>query len=187
MKNKKGFTLIELIIVITLISIVSVVSYAPYNYYKNKVKLRNTASKITQLLYESKNKAINWTVWSDWNVSIWVFFDSSLDNKSEIKVFSYPYNYATWSISFIENSDIKKIKTFYLDDWIQIDNIEWLENLLLVFRSITGEVNYYTWHWSVRSTIVDDKIDINISYKGASSRNLNKKISYSTYTNVTDY
>jgi prepilin-type N-terminal cleavage/methylation domain-containing protein len=59
MKTKKGFTLIELVITITIITIVSMVSYAPYNYYKNKSKLKNSASKITQLLYDSRNMAVN--------------------------------------------------------------------------------------------------------------------------------
>jgi Tfp pilus assembly protein FimT len=48
-----------MIIVMTIIAIVSMVSYAPYNYYKNKSKLKNSASKITQLLYDSRNMAVN--------------------------------------------------------------------------------------------------------------------------------
>ncbi len=187
MKNKKGFTLIELVVVITIIGIVSVVSYAPYNYYKNKVKLKNSASKITQILYESRNKAINWSVWEYWNVSVGVYFDSNWLKKWEANVFSYPYNYATGSISYIENTDIKKIKTLILDNGVQFDEIEWLDNLLFVFDAITWKVHYYSWNWWVRSIISEDEININISYKWATSRNLKKEISYFTYTNVIDY
>jgi len=59
MKSKKGFTLIELMIVTTIIFIISMATYAPYNYYAKKAKLKNTASKISQILYDSRNMALN--------------------------------------------------------------------------------------------------------------------------------
>jgi hypothetical protein len=90
-------------------------------------------------------------------------------------------------ISYIENSDIKKIKTLKLDKWIELDSIEWWENLLFYFDAITWKVTYYRWDWLVRTEISDKEIDINFSYKGSTNRNLNKTISYFTYTNVIDY
>jgi Tfp pilus assembly protein PilE len=46
-------------IAITIMAIITLVSYAPYNYYKKKMKLKNTASQITQILYDARNKAVN--------------------------------------------------------------------------------------------------------------------------------
>jgi prepilin-type N-terminal cleavage/methylation domain-containing protein len=59
MVTKKAFTLIELIITITIVAILTMLSYAPYNYYQNKSKLKITTREISQLLYESRNIAVN--------------------------------------------------------------------------------------------------------------------------------
>jgi len=185
MKSKKWFTLIELMIVITIIAIVSMVSYAPYNYYKNKAKLKNTASKITQLLYDSRNMAVNGMVGSMWNVSVWVYFDSN--NNNEINVYSYPHNINQADIDYVEWWDIKKIKSIYLDKWIQIDWIEGMDNLLFYFDSISWDVKYYNWNWWVRTLIPDDEVVIDFSYNWSTSPNLKKTISYFTSTNIIDY
>ncbi len=185
MKSKKWFTLIELVIAFTIVAIVSMASYAPYNYYRNKAKLKNTASKITQTLYEARNMAVNWIVWIDWNVSIWVFFDTI--NNNQINIYSYPHDIDQVNISYIESSDIKKIKTIYLDKWIQIDSIEWNNNLLFFFDSIWWDVKYYTWNWAARTSVIDNEVQIDFSYKWSTSENLKKKIYYFTSTNIIDY
>ena len=59
MITKKAFTLIELIISITIVVILTVTSYAPYSYYQNKAKLKITTREISQLLYDSRNMAMN--------------------------------------------------------------------------------------------------------------------------------
>ena len=185
MKSKKAFTLIELMIALTIVAIVTMASYAPYNYYKNKAKLKNTASKITQLLYDSRNMAINGMVGIDWNVSVWVYFDSSDNNK--VHIYSYPHDISQVDISNLEIGDIKNIKTIYLDNGVQIDWIEWNDNLLFFFDSISWDVKYYKWNWWVRSLITDNEVVINFSYKWSTSPNLNKSISYFTSTNIIDY
>ena len=185
MKSKKGFTLIELMIVTTIIFIISMATYAPYNYYAKKAKLKNTASKISQILYDSRNMALNWMVWTNWNVSIWVFFD--LNNNNKIDIFSYPHNIDNIDIWYIESTNVKKIKTIYLDKWIQLQNIDWNDNILFFFDSISWEVKYYKWDWVSRSTITDDKVVIDFSYNGSTSPNLNKSVSYFTSTNIIDY
>jgi type II secretory pathway pseudopilin PulG len=57
-KNKKAFTLIELMVVITIMIIMVMAVHTPYQVYKNKQKVRNSTKIITQALYESRAKAI---------------------------------------------------------------------------------------------------------------------------------
>lgn len=187
MKEKKAFTLIELMIAITIVIIVTMATYAPYNYYKNKAKLKNTASEITQLLYESRNKAVNWAVWLDWNVSIWVYFDSSELYKDKIEIFSYPHDINNLDIDKIEWWDVNKIDTIFLEKGVWIDNIDWNDNLLFVFSSISWDLSFYTWSWPVRTSFNDTEVLINFSYKWASSINLQKTVTYFTNTNIIDY
>lgn len=187
MRWNKAFTLIELMISITILVILTIWTYVPYNYYENKAKLKVSARNISQLLYETKNMAENWIVSSDSNVSVWVFFDTNILNNNKIKVFSYPYDIENNKISYIEWWSIKLIKTLQLKKWMQIDDLEWKNNLLVVFDSITWKINYYNWEWGVRKKIEDDILSINISYKGSSSDNLKKTINYFTKTNITDY
>lgn len=186
MITKKGFTLIELMIAITIIVILTMSSYAPYNYYQNKAQLKITTREISQVLYESRNMAMNWAISNSWNVSIWVYFDSLW--KNEIKIFSYPHDIDNWKITYIIWKDgTELIKTLKLRKWIQIDSIEKLSNILFVFDAITWELNYYNWvNWR-RNTIIDDEISINFSYKGSSSKNLRRSIDYFTNTYIIDY
>ena len=90
MKNKKWFTLVELMIVISIIGIMMSMAYAPYSFFQKKAELRVAAKEISKTLSESRNLAIHWTS-SGWiNQSIWVYFDKN--NKNIIKIFSYDYN-----------------------------------------------------------------------------------------------
>ena len=187
MNNKKAFTLIELMIAITIIVILTLAAYAPYNYYQNKAKLKVATREVSQFLSESKNRAINWSIGSSWNVSIGVYFDSSASEKDKIKVFSYPHDIENLNITNFEWGDIKLIKTLLLQKWVQIDNVEWKNNFLFFFNSIDGELTYYNWDWPLKNIIVADKISINLSYMGASSGNLQRTIKYFTSTNLIDY
>ena len=190
MNTKKAFTLIELMIAITIMVILTMAAYAPYSYYQNKAKLKVTTREVSQLLYESRNMAINWAVWNDWNISIWVYFDAN--EKDKVKIFSYPYDIDSLDISYIQSTDIKLLKTLILRKWIQIDNVDSKQNLLFVFDAITWDISYYTWVWANRTTIDlnnsdNDIINIWFSYKWSSSPNLNKTINYFTNTNIIDY
>ncbi|MBT3727135.1 prepilin-type N-terminal cleavage/methylation domain-containing protein [bacterium] len=63
LKGRRGavsaFTLIELMISILIIVLLVIVSYAPYNYYQKKANLKITAKSISQVLQDSKTKAIS--------------------------------------------------------------------------------------------------------------------------------
>lgn len=184
---KKAFTLIELMITITIIVILTMVSYAPYSYYQNKAKLKVTTREVSQLLYEARNMAVNWAIWNNWNVSIWVYFDTNIYENNKIKVFSYPHNINNLDITYIEWWNVKLLKTLILKKWVQVDNIWGKTNLLFVFDSITWDLKYYNWLQWLRTAVNEDIIDINFSFKGSSSENLNKTIKYFTSTNIIDY
>ena len=121
MNRRRAFTLIELMIAITIVAVLTMASYAPYNYYQNKAKLKVTSREISQVIYESRNMAINGAVWSSSNVSIWVYFDTSTLWNNTIQVFSYPYNILDNNINHLETVDTKLLKTLTLKKWIQID------------------------------------------------------------------
>jgi len=185
--GKLGFTLIELMIAIVIMVILTMTAYAPYNYYQNKAKLKVTAREISQLLYESRNMAVNWSVSWSWNLSIWVYFDNSELENNKIKVLSYPYDIDNINFTYIESEEAKLIKTLTLKKWIQIDDLDWKNNLLFVFDAISWDIKYYTWTGLTRNTLVEDEIPISFSYKWSSSPNLSKTINYFSKTNIIDY
>ncbi|MDP2090088.1 MAG: prepilin-type N-terminal cleavage/methylation domain-containing protein [Candidatus Gracilibacteria bacterium] len=187
MISKKGFTLIELMISITIIGILSVITYSPYSYYQNKASLKVTAREVSQLLYESRNMAINGAIANNGNVAIGVYFDTSEIANTQIKVFSFPHNIDKLNITNTQGGDIRLIKTLKLQKGILIDKIEDKQNILFFFDSITGKLSYYNWHMLTRQNFEDDIVSINFSFKGSSSPNLNKTINYYTNTNIIDY
>lgn len=184
--NKKAFTLIELMISITIVVLLTLTAYAPYNYYQNKAKLKISVREVSQALHEARNMAVNWVIWLNSNVSVWVYMESGLTNN-QLKFYSYPYDIENTDIFYEETSDIKLLKKIELDKGVQVDDISWKENILFYFQAITWSWYYYTWDWPSRSSLVEDTIDINLSYKWSSSDTLKRKVSYFTSTNITDY
>ena len=187
MNNKKAFTLIELMIAITIIVILTLASYAPYNYYQNKAKLKVATREISQFLYESRNMAVNWAISSSWNISIWVYFDSSVNWKNKIEAFSYPHDIDILNITNQVWWDIKILKTLLLQKGVQVDNVDTMNNFLFFFNSIDWNLTYYSWNWVVRDNISSDKISINLSYMWSTSENMQRTINYFTSTNLIDY
>ena len=186
----EAFTVIELVVAITIFFILAMASFAPYNNYINKAKLKTTVREISQGIYEAKNMAINWVVSSTWNVSIWFYVDASAWENNKIHIISYPYSFSGTSVTY-SWPNIENIKTLTLQPGIQIDNIDGdKKNGLFFFRSITWASEYYYWESGVRKEILspgEDTIDISISYKWATTRNLQKIITYYTKTNIIDY
>ena len=185
--QKKAFTLIELLISMTIFFILVMVSYIPYNFYMNKVKVRNTIKEISQSLYEARNMAINWMS-NDYNRSVWLYVDVT-NNPLQIQFISYPYTF-TWSqITNIISSDIEIIKTYDLIKWMEIRSVNWKNNLLFYFNAITWEWSYFYWDssWN-RLDIIDTEIEVDFSYKEALEWSpLYWKIKYFTKTNIVDY
>lgn len=187
MNNKKAFTLIEMIISITIVVILTMMTFAPYSYYQNKTKLKVTTREISQIILDWKNMAMNWAVWELWNVSIWVYFDTSASEKWSVKVFSYPYDIDSLDISNIPDGDIKLLKTLNLQKWVEIDEVTWKENMIFFFDAISWDLSCYSWNGSTRTKIEEDIMTIDFSYKNATSNNLKRTIKYFTSTNIIDY
>jgi prepilin-type N-terminal cleavage/methylation domain-containing protein len=185
---KKAFTLIELMVSISILTILTMASYAPYSYFQNKSKLKIATREISQVLYEWRNMAVNWSVQDSWNVSIWVYFDSRDTEKNKVKIFSYPHDIGILDINRVEWWSIKLLKTLVLKNGVEIDNIGWRDNLLFFYDSITWNLTYYNWGGWLRNTVSgEDIISINISYKNSTSENLKRNIKYFTSTNIIDY
>jgi len=185
--NKKAFSLIELVVSMTIFFLMVMVSYVPYNFYMNKLKVKTTIKEISQILYETRNMAVNWI--SDWtNKSIWLWIDLWV-NDNVLKLYSYPFSF-TWSqIINQETPDIKLIKTYSLTKWMGIKKIAWKDNILFYFDAITWNWKYFFWDSSwIRNDINLDEIEINFSYKNALETSpLFWKLKYFTKTNIVDY
>lgn len=184
-KNLSWFTLIELMVAITIVAILMVMTYAPYDYYSNKAKVRITARDVSQLLTETRNLAIHWLDRWSWNLSLWVYFDSTDALKNKLQVFSFPHNYEYVQIVPNESDpNINLLKTVELKSWVEIDNVWWQTNWFFVFEAITWE-GTYSYFQSTKQNFSDLNIDIEFSYKN--STNLRNKITYITKTNISDY
>jgi len=185
-KNNYAFTLIELLISMTIFFIIVIASYVPYNFYMNKVKVRNTIREISQSLYEVRNMAINW-ISNVSNVSMWLYIDVE-NNPNLLQFYSYPYTF-TWSqITNELGSDIKLVKSYELIDWININSIDWQKKFLFIFDSISWDGKYYYFNESWKQKFVWDEVEILFSYKNATIGSpLSWKLKYFTKTNIVDY
>lgn len=184
--SKNAFSLIELIIVITIFMIISTILYAPYSFYRKKATLRQWVKEISKSIYEARNISMNGSTSSSWNISIWLYFDSA--NKNKVTFLSYPHSYTWAQITKTIWTNIKVFKTLSLPKWVQIDKIWTKDNGLFFFSSIFWDWKYYYFDPSRQEfTLVGNKIDINISYKWATSNILKKTIYYYIKTNIIDY
>ncbi len=184
--NKKAFSLIELLVVITILIIVSLLIYSPYLFYRQKALLRQWVKEVSKSIYEARNIAMNWSTSWSWNLSIWIYFDSS--NNDTITFLSYPYSFTGTQITRTPWPDIKILKTIKLPEWIEIEKVWGQDNALFFFSSIFWEWKYYYFDPSRQEfPLTDNKIDIDINYDGATIDILKKKIFYYVLTNIIDY
>ena len=184
-KEKKAFTLLELMIATVMMVGLMLLAYTPYDYYSNKAKVKVTSKEISQILYESRNLAIHGLDLWNWNLSVWVYFDNSTINNNNIKIFTFPFSY-TWSQIKPDLSDVNILiyKEYKLLPWIQIDSVGWTDNGLFFFKAIYWNWKYFFYTPS-QNTFILDEIDIKFSYKG--SNILESEVKYITRTNISDY
>jgi len=175
MKNKKWFTLVELMIVISIIGIMMSMAYAPYSFFQKKAELRVAAKEISKTLSESRNLAIHWTS-SGWiNQSIWVYFDKN--NKNIIKIFSYDYNDKTHKYL------LKEIK---IQPNIWIEKVDSKNTALFYYDSVSWSWSFYEKQ-DFTNPISESVVKIDFSYKNSTSDILQKSIEYYTKTYISDY
>lgn len=176
-----------MMVAIIIFFIIITATYVPYSYYQTKTTVKNEAKELAQALYESRNMAINGQSSESANVSIGIFFDAE-DNKNEVVLFSYPYTFTWAQIIPEETPQIKILKKVKLDGGVQVDEVEWQKKALFFFESISWEWRYFYWdNTGNKSEFTPGYIDIVVSFKWASSENLQKIIRYYTHTNIIDY
>lgn len=183
---KKGFTLIELIVVITIMVILLTASYWSYNFHQNKIKLKIATREVSQSLYDSRSMAISWMKSSDKNSSIWLYLSKSWLDHS-ITTFSYPYDIDQSDIDILENSEIKIINSYLLKNKISFNDLSWKDNLLFFFEAITWDTKIFTFEAWSKTPVSEDEIDIIITYWNSNSVSMQKKLIYFTKTNIVDY
>lgn len=185
--SKIAFTLVELMVTILIIIILSLMTYLPYGHYQNKAKLKLASREITQSFYDAKSMAISWIKDISWNKSVWLYFSKDILNNDKIIFFIYPYDIEEIFITntIWPNSEI--LRTKILQDSIKINDLNWYDNLLFFFDSISWSSKVYTFTTSWKQEVILDKININFSYKNTSSPALSKQIIYHKNTNIIDY
>lgn len=175
--NQVWFTLIELLIVITIMLIISLTVFAPYAHYMNKAKIKYTNKELSQVIYEAKNMAKNWSVSYSWNVSVGIYFE-----KDAYSLYSYKHDIANINIT-PENGQL--IRKYMLQPWVQIDNFAWENKWIIFFRSITwsGMIlagNSYSVVWN-------NELLIDFSYKWSQNDSLKNSLQYFQDTQIVDY
>lgn len=187
--SRKGFTLIEFMVTITIFFIIATASYIPYSHYQRKWLLNQWVKEITQSLYEARNMSINGLNSGSGNVSVWLYFDTSDAGKNQITYFSYPHSFTGSQITNVETSDIliERVKT--LPGGIWIDSVSEKASFLVFFQAITWKWSYYFWDTPLgaKQEFTWDILDIDVSFKGATSESLQKQIEYYTEGNIADY
>lgn len=173
--HKKGFTLIELTIVITIMVILTMTVYTPFSHYQTKQKVINSAKIIAQTLYESRSKAIYWALHDNstltWNLDIWVKIKTW---EKSIKIFWYPFNKTIINYSKLDYL----LEEVQLEPWVEItDTIDGY----FIYKAIS-----WSWTYKNLSVDLDNKVQINIWFKWATTWTLIKKVKYYTKTYISD-
>lgn len=169
-KNTKGFTLVEIMIVIVIIWFLTMLVAVPYNFYSNIAKVRMSREIVNQSINDAISSA-NWRTSLDWkNINIGLYFEK---NKWEISSYSYPYNYSGSVFDF--RGYVKLLKTIKLESFVEISKIkidsDELDNVLLYYRAPEGNLTIYknlTSTWNI--------VDFTIGYKWALDWVLSKEI-----------
>lgn len=125
--KKKGFTLIEIIIVLLIISIVVVLGVTSYSYVRKKVKLDIAANTIHSIIVEARDKTRSGYFEADGDISEAksICFGFRLTNGGFIKLLSTKYD----RLELYEKcsrlkQDFKELRTAEEDPSIIIKGIE---------------------------------------------------------------
>lgn len=202
LKNKKGFSLIELMIVIVIIWLMLMLSYAPYNLYQSKAKLRVATREVAQSIYEAKNMAVSWvtlkddTSWKKQNKIVWIYLSKEDSKKNNIYYYIddfWPYQTNEWKITadkdkiqdILKDEKIFKTKNMQQNIWLQ--DFSGNEEIFILFAASSWETKIFWKNWWSWNEVSSDSIKINMSFWNSTSDILKKEITYYTKTNIIDY
>ncbi len=187
MKNKKAFTLIELMIVITIMVFMMMLTYAPYNYYQQKAKLKIASREISQSMYEWRNLAVSWVETKSWSVfsnkSIWVFLSSEAGKNHQVYFYTYPYNKSVDTLTK-PNDLTSLLKTKKLQKDILIKG-SW--SLLFFYEAINWNVSAISFNEVWDSSSLTGSVDINLAFKDTTLDTLKRTLNYNLETNTVNY
>ena len=163
-------------------------TYAPYSHYQKKALLKQGKKEIVQSIYEARNLAINGLEKNDNNVSVGILFDNTSEASSkQVTYYSYPFDTDNANLNPTSLPVERIIKTKDLPNNIQIEEINWKKQFLFLFDAINGVWRYYSWAWGILNEAIDSEIDIDISYKRATTSTLQAEVIYYTNTYIADY
>ena len=152
LKNKKAFTLIELIIAISLISFVALwATRLNFNNINDKQQIENYTNKIKNNIENIRNKALAWKwIWADLNIP-----------KKWILEFSKNWSWTIITKALDENWNTLINDTFNVKTWYSFSSIK-------CWKYWESENNYseleYTWAidfiwWDIKLIIDPAEID----------------------------
>jgi hypothetical protein len=151
----------------------------------NKAKVQYTNKELSQVIYEAKNMARNWSAQLSSNVSVGIYFDTeNTPNSYELYTFSHELD-----TDSLDLSDGTLLQKYILQPGIQLDTFHWNtdEKWVIFFTSIS-------WSWKIYKgnllQIVDpseNKIRINYSYKWSQNPALANSLVYFQDTQIIDY
>jgi prepilin-type N-terminal cleavage/methylation domain-containing protein len=150
LKNKKGFTLVELLIVIVIIMLITVFVYLSLFRRKGFSELYSTRDQIVALLREAQNNAISQNKDSEWGV-----YFSNLTSTSSFYSLFYGTIYSTST----------SLKKYNLPTSVQYNTstIPTGSSLTIYFNKITG----------ISSTSTSIILNFNLSNQTIASSTIN--------------
>lgn len=149
--NKKGFSLVELLVAITLIMILGAITFSNLYRRRNITNLNTVTNQIVALLNEARNRAINQDKDSSWGV-----------------YFEYPTSSPSFYVLFYSNYSTSTIvKRYLLPNYIyyRTSTIPLGGSLIITFNKISGDpsttTNIYLDLYQGNSVITSSSININ--------------------------
>lgn len=181
-KNNFWFTLIELMISITIFMILTMFTYANYAFYQNIARVKLSLKEISQSISTSRNMA-TWWYEKEWiNQNIWILFEK---NSNILKYYNFNYN------SWVVIDEVNLIKEEKLWENVILQDIKvWDINpdkVLVLFSSIHWTWWFYNITTSWNSSISEDKLILQVSFKNANSFPLKRELKYNIKSYMSDY
>lgn len=149
--NKKGFSLVELLVVITLIMILGVITFSNLYKRRNITNLNTVTNQIVALLNEARNRAINQDKDNSWGV----YFGYPTSSKSFYALF-----YSNYSTSTIVKKYLLPNYVYYRTSTVPLGG-----SLIINFNKISGDpsttTTIYLDLYQGTSVVASSSININ--------------------------